>query len=130
MTYSQQLQLLQTDLATAHTEIRKLQQENAFLRKQLAPKPSITGIPPSPSGHTTSPTLSSLPRNHPTTSKRPSSPNNASPPPPKPAKPKHDDSQLSLAAIARQFSSSAEPTNFKLIRVPVRRPPPSITITL
>ncbi|KAG1319292.1 hypothetical protein G6F62_011913 [Rhizopus arrhizus] len=120
---SQQLQLLQTDLATAHTEIRKLQ-ENAFLRKQLAPKPSITDIPPSPSGHTTSPTLSSLPRNHPTPSKRLSSPNNASPPPPKPAKPKRDDSQLSLTTIARQFSSPAKPTSFKLIHVPVQRRPP------
>ncbi|KAG0932710.1 hypothetical protein G6F57_010204 [Rhizopus arrhizus] len=117
----QQIQLPQTDLATTHTEIRKLQQENAFLRKQLAPKPSTTDIPPCPSGHTTSPTLSSLPRNHPTPSNCPSSPNNASPPPPKPAKPKHDDSQLRLAAIARQFSSSAEPTSFKLIRVSVRR---------
>ncbi|KAG0941007.1 hypothetical protein G6F57_005276 [Rhizopus arrhizus] len=60
---SKQLQQLQADLAITHAEIRKLQQENVFLRKQLAPNPSITDILPSPSGRTTSPTVSSLPRN-------------------------------------------------------------------
>ncbi|KAG0767877.1 hypothetical protein G6F16_004095 [Rhizopus arrhizus] len=44
----------------------------------------------------------------------------ASTPLPKIAKPKHDNSQPSLTAIARQFSSPAEPTSFKLIHVPVR----------
>ncbi|KAG1456122.1 hypothetical protein G6F46_009044 [Rhizopus delemar] len=68
---NKQLQQLQTVLATAHIEIRKLQQEHAFLRKQLAPKPSNTDIPPSPSGRTTSPTVSSLPRNPTTPSKHP-----------------------------------------------------------
>jgi hypothetical protein len=48
------------------------------------------------------------------------SPNNTSTPPPKIAKPKRNNSQLSLTAITRQFSSPAEPTGFKLIHVPVR----------
>ena len=62
-----------------------------------------------------------LPRGPITLSKRSPSPNNASPPPaPKTAKPKHDNSQPSLTAIARQFSSPAESTGFKLIHVPVR----------
>ncbi len=117
---SKQLQQLQADLATAHAEICKLQQENAFLRKQLAPKLSITYTPPSPSGHTTSSTVSSFPCSPPTPSKRLLSPSNASTPFPKIAKPKRDNSQPSLAAIARQFSSPAEPTSFKLIHVPVR----------
>jgi hypothetical protein len=115
-----QLQQLQANLATAHAEIQKLQQENALLRKQLAPKPSTTDIPPSPSGRTTSPTVSSLSRNPPTPFKRFSSTNNAFPPPPKVTHPKQNNSQPSLAAIARQFSSPAEPADFKLIHIPLR----------
>jgi hypothetical protein len=60
---SKQLEQLQSDLAAAHAEIHKLQQENFFLWKQLALKPSTTDMPPSPSGRTTSPAVSSLPRN-------------------------------------------------------------------
>ncbi|KAG1141345.1 hypothetical protein G6F37_006935 [Rhizopus arrhizus] len=53
---------------------------------------------------------------------KPSSPlhNNASTPPPKFSKSKHDNSQSSLTAIARQFSSPAESTGFKLIHVSIR----------
>ncbi|KAG0746927.1 hypothetical protein G6F57_008180 [Rhizopus arrhizus] len=54
---------MQADLTTARAEIQKLQQENAPLRKQLASKSSTTDIPPSPSGRTTSPAISSLLRN-------------------------------------------------------------------
>ncbi|KAG0759023.1 hypothetical protein G6F16_006721 [Rhizopus arrhizus] len=97
----QQLQQLQADLATVHAEIRKLQQENSFLRKQLALKPSITYILPSSSGRTSSPTVSFLPLNPPTPSKRPLLCNNISSPPPKVVKPKRDNSQLGLTAIAR-----------------------------
>ena len=110
---SKQLQQLQADLATVHAESCKLQQENVSLRKQLALKPPTTNIPLSSSGHTTSPTVSFLLHNPPTLSKRPSSP--------KVAKPKCNTSQTSLAAIARQFSSPAEPTGFKPIHVSVRR---------
>ncbi|KAG0744808.1 hypothetical protein G6F57_010405 [Rhizopus arrhizus] len=53
-------------------------------------------------------------------SKRPPSPNNASIPLLKIANPKRANSQPSLTAITRQFSSPAEPTGFKLIHVPVR----------
>ena len=113
---SKQLQQLQADLATVHAESCKLQQENVSLRKQLALKPPTTNIPLSSSGHTTSPTVSFLLHNPPTLSKRPSSP--------KVAKPKCNTSQPSLAAIARQFSSPAEPTGFKHIHVPVRFPLP------
>ncbi|KAG1448861.1 hypothetical protein G6F55_010438 [Rhizopus delemar] len=101
---SKQLEQLQADLAAAHAEIRKLQQENAFLRKQLAPKPSITNIPPSSSGCTISLTV----------------PSSLIVPPSHIAKPKRDNSQPSLTAIARQFSSPAKPTGFKLIHVPIR----------
>ncbi|KAG1137728.1 hypothetical protein G6F37_011800 [Rhizopus arrhizus] len=111
---------LQAGLATAQAEIRKLQQKNAFLRKQLALKPSITNILLSPSRRITSPSVSSLSRNPPTPSKRPPSPNNTSIPLLKIAKPKRANSQPSLTAITRQFSSPAEPTGFKLIHVPVR----------
>ncbi|KAG0739633.1 hypothetical protein G6F62_008029 [Rhizopus arrhizus] len=97
-----------------------LQQENALLRKQLAPKPSTTDIPPSPSGRTISPIVSSLSRNPLTPFKRFSSPNNAFFPPPKVTHPKRNNSQPSLAAIARQFSSPAEPADFKLIHIPLR----------
>ncbi|KAG1138633.1 hypothetical protein G6F37_010331 [Rhizopus arrhizus] len=97
----QQLQQLQADLATVYAEICKLQQENSFLRKQLAPKPSITDILPSSSGCTSSPTVSFLPLNPPTPSKRPLLRNNVFSPPPKVVKSKHDNSQLSLTAIAR-----------------------------
>ncbi|KAG1047736.1 hypothetical protein G6F43_009833 [Rhizopus delemar] len=118
---NKQLEQLQADLAAAHAEIRKLQQENAFLRKQLAPKPSITNIPPSSSGRTTSPTVSSLPHSSPPPHVSvPPSPNNASTPLPKIAKHKRDNSQPSLTAIARQFSSPTKPTGFKLIHVPIR----------
>ncbi|KAG1454504.1 hypothetical protein G6F55_007572 [Rhizopus delemar] len=117
---SKQLEQLQADLAAAHNEIRKLQQENTFLRNQLAPKPSITNIPPSPSGYTISPTVSFLSHSSPSSCKRPPSPNNASTPLPKVAKPKRDNSQSRLTAIARQFSSPAEPTGFKPIHVPIR----------
>ncbi|KAG1254734.1 hypothetical protein G6F68_010710 [Rhizopus microsporus] len=48
------------------------------------------------------------------------SPNNASLSLSKSAKLRRDNSQPSLTAIARQFSSPAEPTGFKLIHVPVR----------
>ncbi len=41
---SKQLQQLQADLAAVHAEILKLQQENAILRKQLAPKLPTTNI--------------------------------------------------------------------------------------
>jgi hypothetical protein len=113
---SKQLQQQQADLATAHAESCKLQQENVSLRKQHALKLLTTDIPLSSSGHTTSPTVSSLPHNPPTLSKRPSSP--------KVAKPKCNTSQPSLAMAARQFSSPAEPTGFKHIHVPVRFPLP------
>ncbi|KAG1149738.1 hypothetical protein G6F37_003872 [Rhizopus arrhizus] len=106
-------------LTTAHAEIRKLQQENAFSRKQPVPKPSTIDIPPSLSGRTTSPTVSSLPRNLPILSKRSPSPNSASPPPPRVTKTKRGNSQPRLIEIVWQFSSSAEPTRFKLIHVPV-----------
>jgi hypothetical protein len=53
-TTASSLQRLQAGLATAHAEILKLQQENAFLRKQLAPKLPTTDISPL-SEHTTSP---------------------------------------------------------------------------
>ncbi|KAG1131378.1 hypothetical protein G6F42_003304 [Rhizopus arrhizus] len=49
------------------------------------------------------------------------SPSNISPPPPRVTKPKRDNSQPRLTAIARQFSSPAEPTGFKPIHVSVRR---------
>lgn len=68
---------------------------------------------------TTSPAVSSLSRNLPIPCKCFSSPNNASPPPPKAANPKRNNSQPSLSAITRQFSSSVEPTSLKLIHVPV-----------
>ncbi|KAG1458403.1 hypothetical protein G6F46_001171 [Rhizopus delemar] len=68
---SKQLEKLQADLAAAHAEIRKLRQENAFLWKQLSQKPTITDTPPSPSGCTTSPTVSSFLRSTPTLSKHP-----------------------------------------------------------
>ncbi|KAG1143905.1 hypothetical protein G6F37_002700 [Rhizopus arrhizus] len=57
---------------------------------------------------------------YPIPSKRPPPPNNAFTPLPKIAKPKHDNPQPSLTTIARQFSSPAELTGFKLIHVPVR----------
>ncbi|KAG0739992.1 hypothetical protein G6F62_007191 [Rhizopus arrhizus] len=57
---------------------------------------------------------------YPTPSKHPPSPNNAFTPLPKIAKPKRDNSQPSLTTTARQFSSPAELTGFKLIHVPVR----------
>ncbi|KAG1628547.1 hypothetical protein G6F44_011881 [Rhizopus delemar] len=107
-------------LSCSHVEIRKLQQENGFLRKQLAPEPSTTDIPPSPSGRITSPTVSSLSRSSPSSYKLFPSPNNASTSLPKIAKPKRDKSQPSLTAIARQFSSPSKPTSFKLIHVPIR----------
>ncbi|KAG1153032.1 hypothetical protein G6F37_000006 [Rhizopus arrhizus] len=97
----------QAGLAAAHAEIRKLQQENAFIQKQIAPKPSTTDVPPSPSRHTTSSIV------FPTPSKRFSSPNNISPPPPKVAKPERNNSQLSLTATARRTN------RLKLIHVPV-----------
>ncbi|KAG1143590.1 hypothetical protein G6F37_006799 [Rhizopus arrhizus] len=111
---------LQAGLAAARAEIGKLQQENAFLRKQLVQKLSTADTPPSPSGRTTSPIISFLSRNPAIPFKRPSSPNNTSPPPPKVAKPKRDNSQLSMTAIARQFSSPAELTSFKLNHAPMR----------
>ncbi|KAG0946005.1 hypothetical protein G6F57_002857 [Rhizopus arrhizus] len=107
----------QAGLAAAHAEIRKLQQENAFIQKQLAPKPSTTDVPPSPSRHTTSSIV------FPTPSKRFSSPNNIFPPPPKVANFKRNNSQPSLTATARQFSSSAEPTslNLSILHINVHR---------
>ncbi|KAG1460900.1 hypothetical protein G6F46_001477 [Rhizopus delemar] len=117
---SKQLEQLQADLAAARAEICKLQQENAFLWKQLVQKLTTTVAPPSPSGRIISPIVYFLPRNPPIPSKRPSSPNDTSPPPPKAAKPKCDNFQLNLTTIARQFSSPAESTNFKLSHVPVR----------
>ncbi|KAG0750421.1 hypothetical protein G6F57_001688 [Rhizopus arrhizus] len=108
-------------LTTAHAEICKLQQENTFSRKQPAPKPSTIDIPPSLSGRTTSPTVSSLLRNLPILSKRSPLPNSASPPPPRVAKTKRDNSQPRPIEIVWQFSSPAEPTRFKLIHVSIRR---------
>ncbi|KAG1460301.1 hypothetical protein G6F46_005731 [Rhizopus delemar] len=110
----------QIDLATAHADICKLQQENAFLRKQLAPKLPTTNIPPSLSERTISPTVSFPPCNPSIPSKCSSSPNNASTSPPKVARPECDNSQSSLTAIARQFSSPAKPTGLKLIHVLAR----------
>ncbi|KAG1054317.1 hypothetical protein G6F43_003660 [Rhizopus delemar] len=92
----------QIDLATAHADICKLQQENAFLRKQLAPKLPTTNIPPSLSERTISPTVSFPPCNPPIPSKCSSSPNNASTSPPK------------------AFSSPAKSTGLKLIHVLAR----------
>jgi hypothetical protein len=115
------LQQLQADLAAANATIRRLQHENASLKNQLSSKPATTDTPPYPSECTTSSTVPSSPRNHLTPSKRPPSPNTAPPPPPKVSKPKHDISQPSLAAVARQFSSPSEPAAFKFIHVPVRR---------
>ncbi|EIE82525.1 hypothetical protein RO3G_07230 [Rhizopus delemar RA 99-880] len=97
----------------AHAKIGNLQQENTFLRKQLATKPSTTYISRPPSRCTISPTFSSPSKHSP-------SPNDASPPLPKVTKLKRDDYQSSLAAITSQFSSSAERTGFKLIHVPFR----------
>ncbi|KAG1175029.1 hypothetical protein G6F46_007998 [Rhizopus delemar] len=106
---SKQLQQLQADLATSHAESCKLQQENVSARKQLVLKPLTTDIPLSPSGHTASSTVSSLPRNPPTLSKRPSSP--------RVAKSKCDTAQPSLTAIVRQIPSPAEPISFKHIHI-------------
>ncbi|KAG1142855.1 hypothetical protein G6F37_001277 [Rhizopus arrhizus] len=99
---SKQLHQLQADLDTARAEIHKLKQENTSLRKQLAPKSSTTEILPYPSGCTTSPTISSLPRNPPTHLSTPFSPN-----------------KTSLIRL-KQFSSADEPTGFKLTHVPFR----------
>jgi hypothetical protein len=66
MHHSKQIQQLQAELAIVHAKIHKLQQENTFLRKHLAPKSSITDILPSLSGCITSPNVSSLSRNSPT----------------------------------------------------------------
>ncbi|EIE83494.1 hypothetical protein RO3G_08199 [Rhizopus delemar RA 99-880] len=102
------------DLATVHAEIRKLQQENSFLQKQLALKPSITDVPSSSSERTTSPTVSFLPHNPSILSKHSLERNNVYSPLSKVVKP-------SLTAIVRQFSSPAESTGSQLIHVPVRR---------
>ncbi|KAG1458164.1 hypothetical protein G6F46_006842 [Rhizopus delemar] len=50
------------------------------------------------------------------------SPNNATPSPPKTAKLKRDNTQPSLTAMTKQFSSSPEPTGFKLIHITHQHP--------
>ncbi|KAG0758218.1 hypothetical protein G6F57_007514 [Rhizopus arrhizus] len=81
---------------------------------------SATNIPPSLSGCTISPAVSSPSCNPPIPSKCSSSPNNSSTSLPKIARPECDNSQPSLTAIAGQFFSPAEPTNLKLIHVSAR----------
>ncbi|KAG0781285.1 hypothetical protein G6F57_002294 [Rhizopus arrhizus] len=70
------MQQLHADLTVTRAEIRKLQQENASLRKRLTWKPQTIDTSPCPSGRTISSAFSALPHNPVVPSKRPPSPNN------------------------------------------------------
>ena len=114
---NKQLQRLQAKLAAASNEIRKLQQENALLRQQLALSLSPPSTVSPPNEYASLPTASPQSSSS-TTNKRPHSPHNVASPPSKVSKPRYNTSHHNLTAIAKQFSSPT--SGFKFIHLPIQ----------